>query len=216
MPEPLAVSSNVCAVRLIQQTGVDAVISLAHEMGITTPLQRDYTIALGSNGVKLYDIVVAYGAFANGGFKVTPYAIDRVESSTGKVIYEHDAPKISKVISFDTAASMTYMLKKVVQMGTGTAAKIPGTEVAGKTGTTDDYRDAWFIGYTPNIVTGVWMGNDDNSKLPGAFTGGGAPARIWKQFMLTATKNFPEAVFGFHQIEDNQKRPQGNSLLRLT
>ncbi len=201
----LAVSSNVCAVRLIQQTGVDAVISLAHEMGITTPMERDFTIALGSNGVKLYDIVVAYGAFANGGFKVKPYGIDRVESSTGKVVYEHDAPKISKVISFDTAASMTFMLKKVVQMGTGTAAKLPGAEVAGKTGTTDDYRDAWFIGYTPNIVTGVWIGNDDNSKLPGSFTGGGAPARIWKQYMLVANRNFPNAVFDYPQFDESQK-----------
>lgn len=191
----VAISSNVCAVRLIQKVGANTVISTARDMGISTPLQNDLTIALGSNGVKLYDMVIAYGAFANGGFKVKPFAVERVENSRGVVIYENSGPKIVKVISYDTAAEMTFMMKKTIEMGTGQGAKI-GREAAGKTGTTDDYRDAWFVGYTPEIVTGVWIGNDDNSKLSG-ITGGTTPARIWADYMKVAIQNFPISVFDY-------------------
>ncbi|MBE7707023.1 MAG: PBP1A family penicillin-binding protein [Cyanobacteria bacterium SIG30] len=198
----LAVSSNVCAVRLIQATGVDAVISMARDLGITTPLQRDYTIALGSNGVKLYDMVISYGAFANGGYRVQPYAVERVENSRGVVIYENKSVRSLKVLDFDIAASMTYMLKKVISSGTGKTASI-GREAAGKTGTTDDYRDAWFVGYTPDLVTGVWVGNDDNTKMPG-ITGSSAPARIWREYMKVATSNFPESVFNYPEEKTAQ------------
>ena len=198
----LAISSNVAAVRLIQKTGTDAVITTAREMGITTPLQNDLTISLGSNGVKLYDMVVAYGAFANGGFRVKPYAVERVENSRGVVIYENPGPKIVKVISFDTAAGMTYMLRKVVEVGTGRAANI-AKEVAGTTGTTDDYDDAWFMAYTPDIVTGVWLGNDNNTKLPG-ITGGGLPAKVWADYMRVAITNFADSVFDYPKLDGSQ------------
>ena len=198
----LAISSNVAAVRLIQKTGTDAVITTAREMGITTPLQNDLTISLGSNGVKLYDMVVAYGAFANGGFRVKPYSVERVENSRGVVIYENPGPKIVKVISFDTAAGMTYMLRKVVEVGTGRAANI-AKAVAGKTGTTDDYHDAWFMGYTPDIVTGVWLGNDNNTKLPG-ITGGGLPAKVWADYMRVAITNFADSVFDYPKLDGSQ------------
>ena len=167
-------------------------------MGITTPLANDMTIALGSNGVKLYDMVVAYGAFANGGFRVRPYCVERVENSRGVTIYENSGPKIVKVINFETAAGMTYMLRKVVEVGTGKAANF-APNVAGKTGTTNDYRDAWFVGYTPDIVTGVWVGNDNNSKLPG-ITGGAMPARVFADYMKTAVQNFPKSVFDYPKI----------------
>lgn len=193
--QALAVSSNVAAVRLIKKSGVDAVIQTAREMGITTPLSNDMTIALGSNGVKLYDMVVAYGAFANGGFKVRPYCVERVENSRGVTIYENSGPKIIKVINFETAAGMTYMLRKVIEMGTGKAANI-ANNIAGKTGTTNDYRDAWFVGFTPDIVTGVWVGNDNNTKLPG-ITGGSLPAKVFAQYMKTAIENFPKSVFDY-------------------
>ena len=201
----LAISSNVAAVRLIKKTGVDAVISVSKEMGITTPLQNDLTIALGSNGVKLYDMVVAYGAYANGGFRVRPYSVERVENSRGVVIYENSGPKIVKVIGFETAAGMTYMLRKVVEVGTGRAANI-SQAAAGKTGTTDDYRDAWFVGYTPDIVAGVWLGNDNNSKLPG-ITGGGLPAKTWADYMRVATKNFADSVFDYPKFESDNEAP---------
>ena len=193
--QALAISSNVAAVRLIKKSGIDAVIQTAREMGITTQLHNDLTIALGSNGVKLYDMVVSYGAFANGGYRVRPYCIERVENSRGVTIYENSGPKIVKVINFETASGMTYMLRKVVEIGTGKAANI-AQNVAGKTGTTNDYRDAWFVGYTPDIVTGVWVGNDDNSKLPG-ITGGALPARIFAEFMKVAVQNFPTSVFDY-------------------
>ena len=196
--QALAISSNVAAVRLIKKTGVEAVIQTAREMGITTPLASDMTIALGSNGVKLYDMVVAYGAFANGGYRVRPYAVERVENSRGVTIYENSGPKIVKVINFETAAGMTYMLRKVVEIGTGKAANI-SQNVAGKTGTTNDYRDAWFVGFTPDIVTGVWVGNDNNSKLPG-ITGGAMPARVFANYMKTAIKNFPLSVFDYPKM----------------
>ncbi len=196
--QALAISSNVAAVRLIKKSGVDAVIQTAREMGITTPLASDMTIALGSNGVKLYDMVVSYGAFANGGFRVRPYCVERVENSRGVTIYENSGPKIVKVINFETAAGMTYMLRKVVEVGTGKAANI-AQNVAGKTGTTNDYRDAWFVGYTPDIVTGVWVGNDNNSKLPG-ITGGAMPARVFAEYMKVAIQNFPKSVFDYPKM----------------
>jgi len=196
--QALAISSNVAAVRLIKKSGIDAVIQTAREMGISTPLASDMTIALGSNGVKLYDMVVAYGAFANGGFRVRPYCVERVENSRGVTIYENSGPKIVKVINFETAAGMTYMLRKVVEVGTGKAANF-APNVAGKTGTTNDYRDAWFVGYTPDIVTGVWVGNDNNSKLPG-ITGGAMPARVFADYVKTATQNFPKSVFDYPSV----------------
>ena len=199
----MAVSSNVIAASLIDRVGVGAVISTARDLGITTPLQNDLTISLGSNGVKLYDMVIAYGAFANGGFRVRPYAVERVENSRGVVIYEAMPTKVIKVISYDTAAGMTFMLKKVVEVGTGRGANV-GREIAGKTGTTDDYRDAWFMGFSPDIVAGVWLGNDDNSRLPG-ITGGGLPARIWGNFMKTALSDYPESVFDY---PDFTNKPQ--------
>ncbi|MBR5303199.1 MAG: PBP1A family penicillin-binding protein [Candidatus Gastranaerophilales bacterium] len=196
--QALAISSNVAAVRLIKKSGIDAVIQTAREMGITTPLANDMTIALGSNGVKLYDMVVSYGAFANGGYRVKPYSVERVENSRGVTIYESSGPKIIKVINFETAAGMTYMLRKVVEVGTGKAANC-APNVAGKTGTTNDYRDAWFVGYSPDIVTGVWVGNDDNTKLPG-ITGGALPARVFSEYMKVAGENFPKSVFDYPSV----------------
>ena len=194
----LAISSNVIAVKLIKEVGIASVIDMAKTLGITTPLTHDYTIALGSNGVKLYDMVVAYGTFANGGYKVQPYAIQRIETQRGKVIYEAGRTKITKVLDKDTAGIMTGMLRMVVTSGTGRGADI-GKPMAGKTGTTNENRDAWFIGYTPDIVTGVYIGNDDNTST--GLTGGSAPARIWKEMMTVATENYETAEFDYSPIE---------------
>ena len=197
----LMVSSNVCAARMIEFTGVRAVIQMARAMGITTPLEYDYTIALGSNGVKLFEFVRAYGAFANAGYKVDLYGIERIESSRGKVLYEAPEMKSSKVMEANTAAIMTAMLKTVIKSGTGVAANI-GKPAAGKTGTTDDSRDAYFVGYTPDIVTGVWVGNDDNTKN-GRITGGTVPALIWKEVMKTATEPYGNKEFEYPNVDLN-------------
>lgn len=195
----LMVSSNVCAARMIQWTGIRAVIQMARVLGLTTPLEYDYTIALGSNGVKLFEMTRAYGAFANGGYKVEPYAIERIETSRGQVIYQASKTKITKVMDINTAATMTAMLKTVLKSGTGIAASI-GKPAAGKTGTTDDYKDAWFMGYTPDVVTGVWVGNDDNTKNNN-ITGGTVPALIWKDVMVTATAPYGSSDFDYPEIE---------------
>ena len=194
----LAISSNVIAVKLIKEIGIASVIDMAKNLGITTPLTHDYTIALGSNGVKLYDMVIAYGTFANGGYKVQPYAIQRIETQRGKVIYEANRTKITKVLDKDTAGIMTGMLRMVVTSGTGRGANI-NKPMAGKTGTTNENRDAWFIGYTPDIVTGVYIGNDDNTST--GLTGGSAPARIWKEMMTVATQNYETAEFDYPPID---------------
>lgn len=194
----LMISSNVCTARLMDAIGVRPVIQLARVMGITTPIPYDYTISLGSNSVKLFEMTRAYGIFANGGFRVEPYAIERVESSRGTVLYEARKAKTSKVLNINTAATMTAIMKTVIQSGTGRAANI-GKPAAGKTGTTDDCKDAYFIGFTPDVVTGVWVGNDDNSRM-GELTGGTVPAKIWRDVMLVATQPYGNADFEYPEI----------------
>ncbi len=195
----LMVSSNVCAARMIQEVGIRSVIQLAKVLGITTPLEYDYTISLGSNGVKLFEFVRAYGAFANGGYVVQPYAIERIEDSRGRVLYRAGKTKSSHQLSLKTAAEMTAMMKTVILSGTGTAANI-GKPAAGKTGTTDDYKDAYFVGYTPDVVTGVWVGDDNNKKIPGLY-GGTIPARIWKDIMTVATKAAGNKDFDYPTVD---------------
>ena len=194
----LTVSSNVMAARLIQDVGVRSVIGIARSLGITTPIEYDMTIALGSNGVKLYEMTIAYGAFANGGFKVKPYAIERVETSRGKVIYQAPKTRVMKVLNLNTSAVVTAMLKTVIENGTGRSASI-GKPAAGKTGTTDDNKDASFYGYTPDVGTGVLVGNDDNTKM-GSVYGSTIPAAIWKATMKAATQKFGNSDFDYPEI----------------
>ena len=194
----LALSSNVVAVKLIKDVGIGPVIDMAKTLGITTPITHDYTIALGSNGVKLYDMVIVYGTFANGGYKVQPYAIEKIETQRGKVVYEAKRTKITKVLDRDTAGIMTAMLRKVITNGTGRGANI-NKPMAGKTGTTNENKDAWFIGYTPDIVTGVFIGNDDNHSI--GLTGGTAPAKIWKDMMTVATAQYGSSEFDYDKVD---------------
>lgn len=195
----LMISSNVCAARIIQEVGIRSVIQLARVLGITTPIEYDYTISLGSNGVKMFEFVRAYGAFANGGYIVQPYAIERIEDSRGRVLYRAGKTKSSHQLSLKTAAEMTAMMKTVIISGTGTAANI-GKPAAGKTGTTDEYKDAYFIGYTPDVVTGVWVGDDNNKKINGLY-GGTVPAKIWKDVMTSATRDMGSKDFDYPEIE---------------
>ena len=199
MYSALTISSNVCAVRLIQMVGIRAVIQTARTLGITTPLEYDYTIALGSNGSKLFELTRAYGAFANGGYVVQPFAIERIETSRGKVVYRAPKAKASRQLSLMTAAEMTAMLKTVIKNGTGRGADI-GVPCAGKTGTTDNYKDASFVGYTPTVAMGVWVGNDDNTTTR-SIQGGSVPARIWHDVMLTAIEQFGKSDFNYPEIE---------------
>ncbi len=207
----LMVSSNVCTARLMDAIGVRPVIQLARVMGITTPIPYDYTISLGSNSVKLFEMTRAYGVFANGGFKVEPFAIERIESSRGTVLYEAKKARTSKVLNINTAATMTAIMKTVITNGTGRAANI-GKPAAGKTGTTDDSKDAYFIGFTPDVVTGVWVGNDDNSQM-GGITGGTVPALIWKDVMSVATAPYGNSDFEYPEIILNPFKASNVSII---
>lgn len=205
----LMISSNVCAARIIQEVGIRSVIQLAKVLGISTPLEYDYTISLGSNGVKMFEFVRAFGAFANGGYVVQPYAIERIEDSRGRVLYRAGKTKSSHQLSLKTAAEMTAMMKTVILSGTGTGANI-GKPAAGKTGTTDDYKDAYFVGYTPDIVTGVWVGDDNNKRINGLY-GGTLPAKIWKEVMTVATRDLGSKDFDYPEIElENYSSGYGN------
>ncbi|MBQ7450789.1 PBP1A family penicillin-binding protein [bacterium] len=198
----LMISSNVMTVRLIQEVGIRSVIQIARTLGISTPIPDDYTIALGTSGVRLNEMAVAYGTFANGGYRVTPYAVEKIETSKGKIIYKAPKTRVMKVLDLKTAATVTAMLETVIKSGTGTAADI-GKQAAGKTGTTDDYKDAWFVGYTPNVVTGVWVGVDNLSKGGTGMTGGTVPAKIWKAVMQVATEPYGATKFDYPPVEIN-------------
>lgn len=200
--QALAYSSNVVAAKIIMDAGVSEVIRMSRRMGINTPLENDPTICLGSNGVKLFELTNAYGVLANGGIWIKPYAVEKVVTPTGKVVYSA-SPSYKRVLSLDTAAKVVEMMKQVVKSGTGRAANIGG-EVAGKTGTTDNYRDAWFVGFTPDIVTGVWVGNDNNVPMAG-LTGGGLPAKIWADYMRVANNSAKEKTFPFPKVDLNGK-----------
>jgi len=211
----LAFSSNVAAVKLIMEVGVEDTISMARRLGLTTYIADDPTIALGSSGVKLVELTSAYGVLANGGVKTEPYAIEKIEDSNGRIIYQTNSANFRKVLDTRTVSYMVEMLKSVVKIGTGRAANI-GRPVAGKTGTTDSYRDAWFIGFTPEIVTGVWVGNDNNTPTR-KLTGGSIPTSIWANYMRVAlsSKSVSEFTYPEIVIDDNQTKnvndPAGKS-----
>jgi penicillin-binding protein 1A len=176
----LVTSNNIVAVKVINELGADAVAHMAQQMGIRTPMEPYLGLTLGGSGVKLLDITSAFGVLANQGVRVEPYAIDKIVDDAGREIYrEH--PVKTNVLNRTTVDTMVKMMLGVVERGTGRAADI-GRPVAGKTGTSDDYRDAWFIGFTPDVVTGVWVGNDNNTPMPG-MTGGSLPASIWRAYM---------------------------------
>ncbi|MBV5317782.1 MAG: PBP1A family penicillin-binding protein [Desulfobulbaceae bacterium] len=184
LTEALVRSSNVAAVRLLQQTGLDNVIHLAKKMGITSPLQTDLTLALGASPVSILEMTAVYTAFNNQGMYHAPVGITRVSDRDGRVT-PWPQSAVQQVLSKDTAAWITATLTQVIQRGTGkNAAGIPGA--SGKTGTTDNNVDAWFIGSVPDLTAGVWVGYDRNTSLGDGETGGQAAAPIWKKFMLHA------------------------------
>lgn len=193
-------SLNVPTVRIAQDIGIDKAIFYAQEMGISTFVldgatnDRNLATALGgmTRGVTPLELTSAYGTFANRGIHVKPVAILRVVSRTGKVLEEAER-KEKSVMSADNAAALTAMLEDVIRRGTGTRANI-GRPAAGKTGTTSDYHDAWFVGYIPDLVAGVWIGNDSVSDLHG-MSGGMTPAVIWQAFMQKALAQMPIRSF---------------------
>ncbi|MGH7073878.1 MAG: transglycosylase domain-containing protein [Stellaceae bacterium] len=187
--EAIADSINTVAAQVIERTGVDRVIHLARRLGITSNLAHNDSLALGSSGVTLIELTGAYAAFANGGTGVWPYGVVEIRDSAGHVVYRRHGSGPGRVLSPQIVGEMNHFLAGVIAHGTGRAARI-GRPAAGKTGTTQDFHDALFVGYTANLVTGVWFGNDDNSPMRGV-TGGLLPARTWHDFMMAATRGLP-------------------------
>jgi membrane peptidoglycan carboxypeptidase len=183
-------SINTIAVQLGQEIGISSVVDVAHRLGIQSPLNAVPSLALGTSDVTPLEMTAAYGSFATLGRKVEPYLVREVRKPDGTVLYRRTAPASQQVFSQDNGLQMNDLLYQVVQEGTGHAAAVPGYEVAGKTGTSSDYRDAWFIGFSSDLITGVWVGNDDSSPM-NKVTGGLLPAQIWNGFMRVALQNRP-------------------------
>ncbi len=194
LSEAYARSLNTVAAQLTQEVGEPAVIAMAGALGIEAAFKPLPSIALGSQEVTLFDLTRAYGAFLNEGVRLDPWLVARVEDTRGTLIYERPVePRQVEVLEREVARNMTAMMVRTVASGTGEAAKVDGWTVAGKTGTSQDWRDAWFIGYTSALVGGVWIGNDDDSPMK-KVTGGGLPAQIFADMMQQALAEEPAAA----------------------
>ncbi|MGO4439825.1 transglycosylase domain-containing protein [Rhizobium sp. RAF56] len=199
----LAHSLNTIAAQLVMEVGPEQVIKLAHRLGIESELQANASIALGTSEVSLLELTSSYAAFMNGGYKATPHVIAKVTTASGKVLYQANFGDPPRLLSETVVANMDAMMAGVISVGTGRSARIPGWQAAGKTGTTQSFRDALFVGFTNEMTTGVWFGNDDGKSMK-KVTGGGLPAKAWKEFMVAAHKGLtPTPIFGGGQIIDN-------------
>lgn len=180
----LTKSINTVPIRLSRAVGLKKIIETASAMGLTHQLEEVVTLPIGTSEVTVIDMASAYSTLANGGFRAPPYGVMEIKNSKGGTIWRHDrdAPKPERVLPLDKVEEMNDVLHNVVVAGTGRRAQIPGVTAAGKTGTTQAYRDAWFIGYTGNYSTAVWFGNDNYSPT-GRVTGGSLPAMTWKTYM---------------------------------
>jgi len=190
LQQALAQSVNTVAVRLADQVGRTNVAATARRLGVASPINTDPAMALGTSQVSPLEMAQAYAAFANGGQRVTAYGVERIRTNAGAVVWQRRAPAPQQVIGNPPLGELNQMLRAVISSGTGVRAAIPGRDVAGKTGTTSDYRDAWFCGFTGDLATVVWMGRDDNSSMR-RVTGGSAPAELWRSVMSTGLQRLP-------------------------
>ena len=194
LTQALAMSLNTVAVRLGLEVGAKSVVRTAHRLGIASKLEPNASLALGTSEVTLLELVGAYAPFANGGQSTTPHVVERIRTVEGnKTLYKRPAELFGQIVDTRTVGMMNAMMQETLLSGTARKAEIPGWPAAGKTGTSQDFRDAWFIGYTANLVTGVWLGNDDNSPTRKA-TGGGLPVEVWTRFMRSAHQGIPVAA----------------------
>ena len=210
----LAHSRNVVTVKILEDIGVSYVLKFIKKLGIESPIKRDLSVALGTSGVSMLELTNAFGVFANGGERVKPIFIKKIVTLNGEVLEENypyveleekeegeenseDSSPIlrERVISPQNAFIMTHLLQGVVRHGTGQRAKVLGRTIAGKTGTSSDYTDAWFLGYTPSMLTAVWVGFDDKTSLGKDETGARAALPIWISFMSKAVENTPSENF---------------------
>ena len=187
--QALAESLNTVAVRVMQKVGVSKVIDTARSLGVTSPLGSDLSLALGTNSITPLELTGVYAALATGGRAVMPYGIKEIRSKDGKVLYRREEVNMPVTVNSNAVATLVNMMMDVVTYGTGTRAALD-RPVAGKTGTSSDYRDAWFLGFTGNYVTGVWVGNDNNKPMK-KVTGGNIPAQLWHNYMVEAEAGQP-------------------------
>lgn len=191
LTEAMAKSINTVAVQVSEQVGRDKVINMAGRLGFKSEIpEKEAGIALGGFNATLEELTAAYMPFARGGLGVSPYAIERIEDGRGTVLFEHASAASERVLPKKVATDMTHTLYQVMSNGTGRRANLGNRQAAGKTGTTNDWRDAWFVGYTAQLTAGVWVGNDDYQPME-KVTGGTLPAEIWKGFMVSAHEGAP-------------------------
>ncbi len=192
LTQALALSLNSVSVRLTLEFGPAAVIRTAHRLGIASALKPNASIALGTSEVSLLELTGAYATFANGGIAVAPHVIASVTAGR-RLLYERDSRPLGRVADASYVAMMNEMMRQTLLIGTAKHASLPGWPAAGKTGTSQDFRDAWFMGYTAHMVTGVWLGNDDGTPTRHV-TGGSLPVQIWSRFMRSAHQGVPVAA----------------------
>ena len=190
----LAISENIPAIRLTEILGPSSVAQFAHRLGIETSLDPNLSLALGSSGVTLMDLSSAYAVFPNMGKYIKPFCVTEVEDHRGNIIWR-TKPQKRIAMSGEGAAIMTNMLEAVINEGTGTAARVLNRSVAGKTGTTNDHKDAFFIGFSPSVLAGVWVGRDMPAPLGKGETGAKAALPIWIDFMSKALANKQDEAF---------------------
>jgi penicillin-binding protein 1A len=190
LTEAVARSINTIAVQVSEQIGRDKTVEMAKRLGVKSDIPAVASIALGGVNVTLEELAAAYIPFADEGMEPEPHAIARIEDQNLETIFERAERPPERVLAAEVAVDMTHLLFQVMNSGTGAAARLGSRDAAGKTGTTNDWRDAWFVGYTRQIIAGVWVGNDDFSPME-RVTGGGLPAQIWKNFMLAAHQDLP-------------------------
>lgn len=190
LQEALKRSINTVAAQIGDQVGIERIVETGQRMGIRSPLPALPSIALGAAETNLLELTSAYAVFARDGQRHEPYFIVSLSNSRGEVLYEHDAREAEQVLRADIAQAMSTMMQDVILTGTGRRAALPGRAAGGKTGTSQSFRDAWFIGFTADYTAGVWVGNDDDSPMQDV-TGGGLPAQIWQRYMLDVHEGLP-------------------------
>ncbi len=193
LAEALSQSLNTVAAQLVMENGPARVIETARRLGVRSKLAANASIALGTAETTLLELTGAYAALANGGYAVTPYLVRRVTTADGEILYERDPEAAQQVIAARELGMMNSMLREALEAGTGRAARLGDRPAAGKTGTSQSFRDGWFVGYTADLVTGLWFGNDDGSAT-NRLTGGGLPAQVWKTVMSAAHEDMPVAA----------------------
>jgi penicillin-binding protein 1A len=190
LAEALAHSVNTITANLAQEVGISTIVDAAARCGIQSPLEQNASLALGTSEVTPIELTTAYAAFASGGMAVSPYFVTEVDGADNKVLYKRTPPEPQRIIADHVDKDLVAMMYGVVTSGTGRSAALAGHEAAGKTGTTQDYHDAWFVGFTTDYVASVWVGNDDSSPMR-SVTGGTLPAAIWHDVMTVAEKGKP-------------------------